>query len=30
MAMHLAIAVVTHNCLVRIARIEPERRSNLV
>ncbi len=30
MIMHLAIALVTYNCLVRIACIEPERRSHLV
>jgi hypothetical protein len=28
MLMHLAIALVTYNCLVRIARIEPERRTH--
>jgi hypothetical protein len=29
MVMHLAIAVVTYNCLVHIARIGPNRRSQL-
>ena len=28
MVMHLAIALVTYNCLVRIARIEPERHTH--
>jgi Family of unknown function (DUF6069) len=28
MLMHLAIALVTYNCLVRIARIEPVRRTH--